>query len=92
MFGVWRPGELKLLRRVHDRLSRTGGCELVWYEPSRRDANEVVAEIDPVAFLEREYSSTKARLRIEFDLSGERPQYWIQWLEPDVGRGFGMAH
>lgn len=89
VFGVWRPVEPKLLRRVHDRLSRTGGCETVRYEPSRRDANEVVAEIDPVAFLERAYSSTNARLRIEFDLGGERPHYWIQWWEPDVGRGFG---
>lgn len=89
VFGVWRPVEPKLLRRVHDRLSRTGGCETVWYEPSRRDANEVVATIDPVAFLQREYSATKARLRVEFDLAGERPRYWIQWWEPDVGRGFG---
>lgn len=89
VFGVWRPVEPKLLRRVRDRLSRTGGCETVWYEPSRRDANEVVAEIDPVAFLEREYTSVNARLRVEFDLEGERPQYWIQWWEPGVGRGFG---
>lgn len=89
VFGVWRPVESKLLRRVHDRLSHTGGCEVVRYEPSRRDANEVVAEIDPVAFLEREYSAQSARLRVEFALDGERPQYWIQWWEPESGRGFG---
>lgn len=89
VFGVWRPIEPKLLRRVHDRLARTGGCETVRYEPARRDANEVVAEIDPVAFLERAYSSPEARLRVEFDLQGERPRYWIQWWEPAVGRGFG---
>lgn len=89
VFGVWRPVEPKLLRRVHDRLSNTGGCTTVWYEPSRRDANEVHAEIDPVAFLECEYSSPEARLRVEFDLSGDRPHYWIQWWEPDVGRGIG---
>jgi hypothetical protein len=89
VFGVWRPVEPKLLRRVHDRLSRTGGCDTVWYEPSRRDVNEVVAKIDPVSFLEREYSVSEARLRVEFDLAGERPHYWIQWWEPDSGRGFG---
>lgn len=89
IFGVWRPVEPKLLRRVHDRLSRTGGCTTVRYEPSRRDANEVVAEVEPASFLEREYSAPSARLRIEFDLEGERSQYWIQWWEPDSGRGFG---
>ncbi len=89
IFGVWRPVEPKLLRRVHDRLSRTGGCVTVWYEPSQRDANEVVAEIDPVAFLEREYSASNVRLRVEFDLEGERPHYWIQWWNPESGRGFG---
>ena len=89
MFGVWRPIKPKLLRRVHDRLSSAGGCLTVRYEPSRRDANEVVADIDPVAFLEREYSASTARLRVEFDLTGERPHYWIQWWEPDVGRGIG---
>lgn len=89
VFGVWHPIRPTLLRRVHDRLSHTGGCETVRYEPSRRDANEVVAEIDPVVFLEREYSSSKARLRVEFDLTGDRPQYWIQWWEPAVGRGIG---
>ena len=89
VFGVWRPVEPKLLRRVHDRLSRTGGCNTVWYEPSRRDANEVVAKIDPASFLERKYAAPEARLRVEFDLTGERPHYWIQWWEPDSGRGFG---
>lgn len=89
VFGVWRPIEPKLLRRVHDRLSRTGGCDTVWYEPSRPDANEVVAGINPTAFLEREYSADVARLRVEFDLEGERPHYWIQWWEPHIGRGFG---
>ena len=89
VFGVWRPIEPKLLRRVHDRLSRTGGCESVRYEPSRRDVNEVVAEVDPVSFLEREYTASKARLRVEFDLGGTRPHYWIQWWEPDNGRGIG---
>jgi hypothetical protein len=89
IFGVWRPVEPKLLRRVHDRLAHTGGCEAVRYDPSRRDPNEVVADVDPNAFLEREYSSDEARLRVEFDLAGERPHYWIQWWEPRVGRGFG---
>lgn len=89
VFGIWRPIEPKLLRRVHERLSGTGGCTAVWYEPSRRDPNEVVAEIDPVAFLEREYSSPGARLRVEFDLTGARPHYWIQWWEPELGRGLG---
>lgn len=89
VFGVWRPIQPKLLRRVHDRLSRTGGCDSVWYEPSRRDANEVVAELSSPAFLEREYSPDVARLRVEFDLKGERRHYWIQWWEPRIGRGFG---
>lgn len=89
VFGVWRPIEPKLLRRVHDRLSKTGGCVTIWYEPSRRDANEVVAEIDPTTFLGRDYSSADARLRVEFDLTGDRPHYWIQWWEPDPGRGIG---
>lgn len=89
VFGIWRPVEPKLLRRIHDRLARTGGCDTVRYEPSQPDANEVVAEIKPVAFLEREYSATKARLRVEFDLRGEHPHYWIQWWEPDTGRGIG---
>lgn len=89
VFGVWRPTEPKLLRRVHDRLSRTGGCVAVRYDPSRRDANEVVAEIDPVALLERDYSASSAHFRVEFDLTGNRPHYWIQWWEPDAGRGVG---
>ena len=89
VFGSWRPVEPKLLRRVHDRLARTGGCDAVRYEPSRRDANEVVADVDPVAFLEREYSAAEARLRVEFELRGERPHYRVQWWEPDTGRGFG---
>lgn len=89
VFGVWRPIEPKLRRRVHDRLSRTGGCDTVRYEPSRRDANEVVAEIDPVAVLARDYASDIARFRVEFDLAGKRPHYWMQWWEPRVGRGFG---
>lgn len=89
VLGIWRPAEWKLLRRIHDRLSNTGGCETVRYEPSRRDANEVVAEVDPVVFLEREYPSREARLRVEFDLSGDRPHYWIQWWEPEAGRGVG---
>ena len=89
LFGVWHPIEPNLLRRIHNRFSRTGGCDPVWYEPSRRDANEVVAEIDPVLFLEHDYSVSSARLRIEFDLAEERPHSWIQWWEPDSGRGFG---
>lgn len=89
VFGVWRPVEPKLLRRVHDRLSHTGGCRTVRYEPSRRDANEVVAEIDPASFLEQEYAASQARLRVEFDLAKDRPYYWIQWWEPESGRGFG---
>lgn len=89
VFDIWQPVEPKLLRNVHDRLARVGGCESVRYEPSRRDANEVVAEIDPVAFLERAYSADEARLRVEFDLRGERPHYWIQWWEPATGRGVG---
>lgn len=89
VFGVRRPVEPKLLRRVHGRLARTGGCEAVRYEPSRRDANEVVADVDPVAFLERSYSTTKARLRVEFDLRGDRPHSWIQWWEPESDRGVG---
>lgn len=89
VFGVWRPIEPKLLRGVHNRLSRTGGCDTVWYEPSEQDANEVVAEIDPVAFLEQPHSSNDARLRVEFDLAGKRPYYWIHWWEPRASRGFG---
>ena len=89
MFGVWRPVEPKLLRRVHGRLSKTGGRIAVRYEPSRRDANEVVGEVDPVVFLEREYSSSEARLRVEFDLAGDRTHSWIQWWEPKAGRGVG---
>jgi hypothetical protein len=89
VFGVWRPAKPKLLRRIHDRLSNTGGYIDVWYEPSRRDANEVVAEIDPVVFLGHDYTASEARLRVEFDLTGERPHYWIQWWEPNTGRGLG---
>ena len=89
LFGVWRPIKPKLLRRIHDRLSQTAGCTTVWYEPSRQDANEVVAEVDPLVFLGCEYSIKKAHLRVEFDLGGERPHYWIQWWEPESGRGFG---
>lgn len=89
LFGVWRPAEPKLLRRVHNRLSTTGGCLNVRYEPSRLDANEVIAEIDPVVFLEREYSSSEAQLRVEFSLGGNRPHYWIQWWESDIGRAIG---
>ena len=89
IFGVWRPVEPKLHRRIHDRLDRTGGCETVRYEPSRLDRNEVVAEIDPTVFLGRTYSSPTARLRVEFDCSGEPYQYWMQWWEPGPGRGFG---
>lgn len=89
VFGIWRPVEPKLLRRVYGRLARTGGCEAVRYEPSRQDANEVVADVDPVAFLERSYSTTKARLRVEFDLRGDRPHSWIQWWEPESDRGVG---
>lgn len=89
IFGVWNPTEPKLLRRVHDRLSDTAGCRAVRYVPSRLDANEVVAEVDPAVFLGRSYSASEARLRVEFDLSGERPHYWVQWWEPGTGRGIG---
>ena len=89
IFGVWRPTEPKLLRRVHDRLSDTAGCTTVRYVPSRLDANGVLAEIAPAVFLERPYEVSTANLRVEFDLSGERPYYWIQWWEPDRGRGVG---
>lgn len=89
IFGVWSPTKRKLLRRVHDRLTQTAGCETVRYEPSRIDANEVVAEITPVEFLSREYSSDAARFRVEFYLDGEKPRYWIQWWEPESGRSFG---
>lgn len=89
VFGVWHPIKPKLLRRVHDRLAHTGGCTAVRYNPSRRDANEVVADVDPLAFLEREYEAATARLRVEFDLQPERPYYWIQWWEPQTSRGFG---
>ncbi|WP_276258046.1 hypothetical protein [Haloglomus litoreum] len=89
IFGVWNPTEPKLLRRVHDRLSDTAGCTSVRYVPSRLDANEVVAEIDPSVFLGRSYPAPEARLRVEFDLSGDRPHYWIQWWEPTTGRSIG---
>lgn len=89
IFGVWSPTRRKLLRRVHDRLTRTAGCENVRYEPSRIDANEVVADIDPEVFLEREYSTDTARLQVEFVLQGSQPQYWIQWWEPSHERSFG---
>lgn len=89
LFGVWNPTEPKLLRRVHDRLSDTAGCTAVRYVPSRLDPNEVLAEVDPEVFLGRPYSAAESRLRIEFDLSGSRPHYWIQWWEPRTGRGVG---
>jgi hypothetical protein len=89
IFGVWNPTEPKLLRRVHDRLSDTAGCTGVRYAPSRLDATEVVADIDPSVFLGRSYDAPEARLRVEFDLSGERPHYWIQWWEPETGRSIG---
>jgi hypothetical protein len=89
IFGVWNPTEPKLLQRVHDWLSDTAGCRAVRYVPSRLDANEVVAEVDPAVFLGRSYSVSEAKLRVEFDLAGERPHYWIQWWEPKTGRGIG---
>lgn len=89
VFGIWPPIKPKLLRRVHDRVAGVGGCETVRYEPSKRDPHEVVAEIDPAAFLGREYTADEARLRVEFDLSGDRPHYWIQWWEPGEGRSIG---
>lgn len=48
-----------------------------------------MAEVDPTAFLEREYTTESARLRVEFDLTGDRSHFWIQWWEPDRGRGIG---
>jgi hypothetical protein len=89
VFGIWRASRRKLLRRVHDRLAATGGCQDVWYEPSRRAPQEVVAKVDPSAFLGREYTASEARLRVEFDPGGERHHYWIQWWEPVTGRGAG---
>jgi hypothetical protein len=89
VFGVWNPTEPKLLRRVHDRLGDTAGCTDVRYVPSRLDANEVVAEIDPEVFLGRSYSAAEANLRVEFDLTAARPHYWVQWWEPGTGRGIG---
>ncbi|MFB6253542.1 MAG: hypothetical protein ABEI06_02920 [Halobacteriaceae archaeon] len=68
---------------------QTGGCETVRYRPSRNDPNEVVAEISPSIFLDREYSASIARLRVEFDFSVDRYHYWIQWWEPNTNRGFG---
>ncbi|WP_254863775.1 hypothetical protein [Halovivax gelatinilyticus] len=88
IFGVWTPVERKLLERVHDRLAGTGGCTSVRYAPSRIDANEVLADVDPVVFLGRDYGAD-ARIRVEFDLSGDSPHYWIQWWEPERERGFG---
>ena len=89
IFGVWSPTRRKLLRRIHDRLTRTRGCDHVRYAPSRIDANEVVADIDPDVFLGRAYSADSARLRVEFSLHGEEPKYWIQWWERETGRSFG---
>lgn len=89
IFGVWNPTEPKLLRRVHDRLSSTAGCSDVRFLPSRLDANEVVAEVDPAVFLGQAYNVSTARIRVEFDLSGNRPHYWIQWWEPDTGQSIG---
>ena len=89
ILGVWSPTRRKLLRRVHDRLTRTTGCELVRYEPSRIDANEVVADITPDLFLSRAYSVDTARSRVEFSLRRTDPQYWMGWWEPEIGRGFG---
>ncbi|MFW6004822.1 MAG: hypothetical protein ACOCPV_04225, partial [Halodesulfurarchaeum sp.] len=65
------------------------GRETVQYRPSKRDPHEVVAEIDPAVFLGRDYSAEEARLRAEFDLSGDRPHYWIQWWEPGQDRAIG---
>ena len=78
-----------MFRRIHDRVTLTAGCERVRYEPSRIDANEVVAKIKPELFLSREYSADSAQLRVEFYLRGNQPQYWIQWWEPEIGRRFG---
>lgn len=39
--------------------------------------------------LEQAYSTTEARLRVEFDIGGERHQYWIQYRAPDTDRGIG---
>lgn len=89
IFGVWTPVKPTLLRNVHDRLSKLGGCSNVRYAPSKIDANEVVADVDPVVFLEREYSTSTAHLRVEFNVRGERTNYWIQWWEPDAGRSIG---
>lgn len=89
IFGVWSPAKRKLLRRVRDRLTRTAGCENVRYEPSRIDANEVVAEINPELFLSRAYSTDTARLRVEFYLQSNESQYWVQWWEPETERSVG---
>jgi hypothetical protein len=89
IFGVWSPTKRKLLRRIHDRLTRTAGCETVRYNPSHIDANEVIAAIDPERFLSRQYSTGTAQLRVEFSLQTNRPQYWIQWWETDTGRSIG---
>lgn len=89
VYGIWRPSRRKLLRRVHDRLAATGGCRDVWYEPSRRAPQEVVADLEPTAFLGREYPASDARLLVEFDVGADRHHYWIQWWEPDTGRSVG---
>lgn len=86
---MWSSTRRKLLRRLHDRLTRTAGCKNVRYKPSRIDANEVVADIDPEVILERGYSTGTARLRVEFVLQGSQPQYWIQWWETGTGRSVG---
>lgn len=44
---------------------------------------------ESVSLLSRDYPSADARLRVEFDLAGDRSHYWIHWWEPDPGRKIG---
>lgn len=51
VLGAWLPTRKKLYRRIHDRLTKTAGCTNVRYEPNRRLPREVLADVDPRAFL-----------------------------------------
>lgn len=89
IFGAWTSNRRKLYRRIHDRLTKTGGCSNVRYKPNRRRRREIVADVDPTAFLGRKYSTETAQLRIEFTLGRSKPQYIIHWWESDTERSIG---
>lgn len=89
LFGAWPSNRRRLYNRIHRRLSKTGGCRNIRYEPNALRAREVVADVDPTMFLGREYATEVAHLRVEFALGYSPVWYRINWWEPAERRGFG---